>query len=138
MDAPQELVQELPSGNYNIIAIADEFIRNVDSAVTVAKEVLTNQVNELLKLAENAIIVESISANPEVITLGGTAYVNIACMSTLGQNLDFNWSITAALIPTSAPITTNCLSNTAEGTYNVACEIKDSFGNLKNVQSSVS
>ncbi|MDD2683912.1 MAG: hypothetical protein PHY21_07280 [Candidatus Cloacimonetes bacterium] len=139
MDAPQELVQELPSGNYNIIAIADEFIRNVDSAVTVAKEVLTNQVNELLKLAENAIIVEGISANPEVITLGGTAYVNIACMSTLGQNLDFNWSITGGAY-TNISANNNQLSfkPSAEGTYNVACEIKDSFGNLKNVQSSVS
>ncbi|KAF5029318.1 hypothetical protein DSECCO2_649820 [anaerobic digester metagenome] len=139
IDAPQELVQELPSGNYNIIAIADEFIRNVDSAVTVAKEVLTNQVNELLKLAENAIIVESISANPDVITLGNTAYVNLVCMSTLGQNLEFTWSITGGAY-TNISANNNQLSfkPSAEGTYNIACEIKDALGNLKNAQSSIS
>jgi len=101
--------------------------------------VLTNQVNELLKLAENAIIVESITANPDVITLGGTAYVNLVCMSTLGQNLEFTWSITGGAY-TNINANKNELSfkPSAEGTYNIACEIKDSFGNLKNTQSSVS
>jgi len=138
IDAPAELTQELPTGNYNVIAMADEFIRNVEGAVSVVKENLTNQVNQLLKLAENAIIIESITPNPETVTLGSTARVNLVCMSTLGQNLSFNWSITGGEY-SNMNGNTHVLSFKpgAEGTYDIACEVTDTFGNMKHASTSI-
>lgn len=139
INAPADFTQELPSGSYNIIAMADEFIRNVEGSITVVKDNLTQQVNKLLKLAENAIIIEGISANPEVITLGGTAHINLVCMSTLGQNLDFKWTITGGAF-TNKIANKNALSfkPSAEGVYEISCEVSDSFGNLKLAAISIS
>jgi uncharacterized protein YfaP (DUF2135 family) len=138
IDAPAELTQELPSGDYNVIAMADEFIRNVEGAVAVVKDNLTNQVNELLKLAENAIIIEGITPNPETLTLGSTASVNLVCMSTLGQNLSFNWTITGGDY-TNMNGNTHALSfkPSVEGTYDISCEVTDPFGNMKHAATSI-
>lgn len=139
MDAPESFEQELPSGDYNIIAVADEFIRNVEGAVAVIQSELTQQVNNLLKLAENAIIIEGISANSDVITLGQTAQIDLVCAGTLGQDLEFNWEITGGAY-TSMNANKNSLSfkPSVEGEYSVACEVSDSFGNTKHASLSLS
>lgn len=139
IDAPATLEQELPSGSYNIIAMAQDYIRNVEAAVNVVKDNLTQQVNELLKLADNAIIIEGISAQPEVITLGDNAEVRVSCLSSIGQNLDFTWSITGGSYSNMAK-DKNKLSfkPTTEGDFEISCEIKDGLGNMKHASTSIS
>lgn len=139
MNAPETLVQELPSGDYNIIAVADEFIRNVEGAVSVIRSQVTEQYNNLLKLADNAIIIQSISAESDVITLGETAKIKLICVGTLGQNLDFNWEISGGEF-TAKKIKKNELSfkPSVEGDYIVSCEVSDSAGHTKHVSLTIS
>jgi uncharacterized protein YfaP (DUF2135 family) len=132
MDAPATLEQELPTGDYNVIAVAEDFIRNVEAAVAVVQEEVTEQVNDLLKLAENAIIVEGISASPDVVTLGSTANVNLVCVGTLGQELSFAWDIAGGSY-TGMNANKNQLSfqPSAEGEYTASVEVSDEFGNTR-------
>lgn len=139
MGAPATLVQELPSGDYNIIAVADEFIRNVEGAVTVIRSQVTEQLNHLLRLADNAIIIEGISAKANTITLGEIAEINLVCAGILGQNLDFAWEVAGgaytALKPKKNQLT---FKPSAEGEYIVACTVSDSDGNTKHASITVS
>lgn len=132
VNAPETLIAELPTGDYNIIASAEDFIRNVEGAVTVAYQEVIEQVNNLLKLAENAIIIEGISANSEVVSTGSTVEINLSCVSTLGQDLNFEWNITGGEYG-SLYKNKNLLSFIPqnEGDYSINVEVTDSFNNSK-------
>lgn len=93
MNAPQELEQQLPTGQYNIIVMADGFIRGVQENL----QILQNQVNEyssrLLKLADNPIIIENMTVTEGVIMVNSQVNVNVSCVSTIGSPLTFDWTI---------------------------------------------
>lgn len=139
VNAPETLVAELPTGDYNVIAAAEDFIRNVEGAVTVAYQELTEQVNNLLKLAENAIIIEGISANSEVVSTGSIVEINLTCVSTLGQDLSFAWNITGGEYG-SLNKNKNRLSFVPqnEGDYTINVEVTDSFNNSKHASITIS
>jgi uncharacterized protein YfaP (DUF2135 family) len=138
-NAPETLVAELPTGDYNIIASAEEFIRNVESAFTVAYQEVREQVNTLLKLAENAIIIEGITADSEVVSTGSTVGINLSCVSTLGQDLSFEWSITGGEYG-SMNKNRNRLSFVpqSEGDFTINVEVTDSFNNTRNASITIS
>ncbi len=63
MNAPQNLEQQLPQGEYHIIAIAEGYIRGVYEYLQIVRNQVTPVVAELLKLAENPIIIENLAVD---------------------------------------------------------------------------
>nr|MDK2851056.1 hypothetical protein [Candidatus Cloacimonadota bacterium] len=139
VNASETLVAELPTGDYNIIASAEDFIRNVEGAVTVAYQQVTEQVNNLLRLAENAIIIEGISANNDVVSTGSTVEINLACVSSIGQELNFDWSISGGEYG-GLHKNKNRLSFIPqnEGDYTIDVEVTDSYNNTKHASITIS
>ena len=117
---------------YNVIAMAKDYIRNVESSLIVVKNSVVEQYNQLLELAQNAIVIESITAAEDTVTVGNTAYVNLACLSSIGQNLNFNWSITGGDFK-QKKVDKNKLNfvPTSEGRFEISCEVSDGLGNSK-------
>ena len=139
VNAPETLECELPSGDYNIIAAAEDFIRNVEGAVSVVYNEAQQQFNDLLKLAENAIIIEGISSDSDVVSTGATVGINLTCVSTLGQDLSFSWEITGGEY-SNMNANKNRLSFTpqAEGDYTASVEVTDSFNNTRHASITIS
>ncbi len=94
MNAPQAHVQPLPTGDYNIIVIADGFIREVKENLHIVQNQVSSVMATLLKLSENPIVIEGLSVEENSITVGQTIHAHVSCVSTLGRSLDFAWSIT--------------------------------------------
>ena len=138
-ETPQEMDLELPSGIYDFIVIAEGHIRTFMKGVSVARNETQNQVARLLDLMDNAIIVESITATPEVVNLGGTARVTLACASTIGKNLSFEWSVTGGAYSNLKPNKNNLtFKPTEEGIYTVSVTVKDDLNNTRTATTEVS
>lgn len=132
MNAPQALEQQLPAGSYNIISIADGFIRNVQEGLTVMQGQVSSVMAQLRKLADNAIVIEGLTVQEGSVTLGQTIHAHVACFSSIGKSLSFNWAITGGTY-------TNLVQNgvdmsfkpTEEKEYTITVTITDSAGNTK-------
>jgi len=132
MDAPQNLVQQLPTGEYNIIVLAQDYIRTTVEQLQITLNDTQTTMAKLLTLQGNAIVVQSVTPTPETVFMGETARVDVSCVSTIGQNLTFIWTITGGTytnnVSTGASFT---FKPTQEGTYTVNLRIEDSAGNFK-------
>ncbi len=132
MNAPQNLVQPLPNGDYSVIVMAEGFIRNVQEDLQIAQTQVNNVMAKLLKLADNAIVIESMTANPETVFLGDLATIDVSCVSTIGQALTFTWDVAGGtFINKSATRTQLKFKPTQEGIYTVTVTIEDALGNEK-------
>ncbi|HOD18548.1 MAG TPA: DUF2135 domain-containing protein [Candidatus Cloacimonadota bacterium] len=132
VNAPQTLTQPLPSGDYSLIVIADGFIREVQETITVTRNQVQDLMAKLLKLSENAIVIESLTAEPPTVMLGDEASVRLSCVSTIGQNLDFNWQITGGSFTDKSVRGPNLtFKPTQEGNYSVTVTITDGMNNTK-------
>lgn len=94
MNAPQNLEQPLPTGSYNIIAVADGFIRGVYENMQILQSQATNVLTELLKLSENAIVIENLTVDEGSVQVGQVIHAHVACISTIGKSLSFSWEVT--------------------------------------------
>ena len=138
-NAPQEMDLDLPSGVYDFIVIAEGHIRTFMKGVSVARDELQTQVARLLDLMDNAIIVESITATPEVVNQGGTAQVTLVCASTIGQNLSFEWSVTGGAYANFRPNKNNLTFRpTEEGIYTVSVTVTDGLNNSRTATTEIS
>lgn len=93
MDAPETLEQQLPTGEYNIIVMADGFIRGVFENLQIAQSQASTLLSNLLKLSENAIIIESLTVEQSSVQTGQTVNAHVSCASTIGKTLSFNWTV---------------------------------------------
>lgn len=129
MNAPQELEQPLPAGEYNIIAIADGFIRGVYENLQIAQTQVSNLATELLRLSENAIIIESLTVEQGSVQAGQTVNAHVSCASTIGKTLSFAWTVTGGTY-------TNLSQNgvdmsfkpTQDAEYNITVTVTDNAG----------
>ncbi len=129
MNAPQALPLELPSGIYDFIVMADGYIRTIFDGISVTQGSVQNKMAELLTLAGNAIVIEDIIADPEVVTLSNTANVKLVCVSTIGKKLSFDWSVSgdySNLVKNKNEVS---FKPSGEGDYTVSCTVSDDLGN---------
>jgi hypothetical protein len=132
MNAPQTLIQPLPSGEYSIIVLADGFIRSTVENLQIVQSETQNLMAKLLKLADNAIVIEEMTADPATVFLGDTATVDVSCVSTIGQALEFTWDVTPTTYTNKTGSSTQLkFKPTAEGTYTVTVTVEDGLGNSK-------
>jgi hypothetical protein len=130
--APQELIQQLPSGGYDFVVLADGYIRSTIENLQIAQGITEDLMSKLLKMADNAIVVEGIEADPETVFLGDVATIDVSCVSTIGQALTFTWDITPATYTNKTGSSTELrFKPTAEGTYTATVTIEDAMGNSK-------
>lgn len=131
-DPPPELIQNLPTGGYDFIVLADGFIRSTVENIQIAQGVASDLMAKLLKLADNAIVIEDIIATPEAVFLGDVATVDVSCVSTIGQALTFTWEVTPTTYTNKTGSSTQLkFKPTAEGTYTARITIEDALGNSK-------
>ncbi len=132
MNAPQSLSQQLPSGDYSIIVMADGFIRSVEGTISIAQNQMQNLMAKLLKLSENAIVIESMTTGTPTVMLGENAEIRLNCVSTIGQNLEFAWEIAGGTFSNKSADGPNLtFKPTQEGTYTVTVTITDALNNTK-------
>jgi len=132
MNAPQALTQPLPAGGYDIIAVADGFIRDVKENLQVVQGQVQSAMASLLKLSENQIVIQGLTVDEGSITVGQVIHAHVSCVSTMGRNLSFNWTITGGTY-------TNLVQNgvdmsfkpTEEKEYTIQVTITDSAGITK-------
>jgi hypothetical protein len=93
-----EFEVELPEGEYDIITIADEYVRAAEIGLEVITDQATGFLAELMEFASNSLVVESVTATPEVAGLGETVSCSASAASTIGSSLSFDWDIGLALV----------------------------------------
>ena len=77
MNAPQNLQLQLPESEYQVIALAQDFIRGVYDNLQIAQAGLTQVATNLLKLAENAIIIEDLTVVEGCITVNQPVHLSL-------------------------------------------------------------
>lgn len=131
MNSPQALQQPLPTGQYNIIALADGFIRNVYENVQIVQGQTASVLAKLLKLAENPIIIEDLSVSGGI-TVGEPVTAHVSCVSTIGKALSFAWSVTGGNYGSFNASGTNLsFIPTEEKEYTVTVTVTDNADNSK-------
>lgn len=132
MNSPQALQQPLPTGNYNILVMADGFIRNVYENLAIAQGQANNVLAKLLKLSENAIVIQNLSVDNGSITVGEPVTAHVSCVSTIGQALGFAWTVTGGQYTGFTPNGTNLtFTPTEEMEYTITVVVSDALGNSK-------
>ena len=132
MNAPQNLEQQLPQGEYHIIAIAEGYIRGVYEYLQIFRNQVTPVVAELLKLAENPIIIENLAVDEGCIEVNQPVHSHITCVSTIGQELSFGWTVSGgSYTGFSANGTELTFTPTEEKEYTVTVDVSDGLNNHK-------
>jgi hypothetical protein len=132
MNSPQALQQPLPTGQYNVIALADGFIRSVYQNLQIMQGQATNVFAELMNLADNAIIIENLDVLNGSITVGEAVSAHVSCVSTIGKALSFSWSVTGGGFNSATPNGTDfSFVPTEEKEYTISVTVSDDVGNSK-------
>ena len=132
MNAPQNLEQQLPPGEYHIIALAEGFIRGVYENLQIVKTSVTNLTAELLNLAENPIIIEDLTVQEGCITVNQPVHSHLSCVSTIGQELSFTWTVSGGSYTGFNPIGTELtFTPTEEKEYTISVDVSDNLNNHK-------
>ena len=131
-NAPQHLEQPLPTGNYNVIVMAEGYIRSVYQNLQILQGQANTVMTELAKLAENPIIIEDLSIENNSITVGDPATASVSCVSTLGQELSFAWTVTGGTYSNLDQNGTSLtFTPTEEKEYTITVTVTDEDGNTK-------
>jgi len=132
MNAPQNLEQQLPPGEYHIIALAEGFIRGVYENLQIVKTSVTNLTAELLNLAENPIIIEDLTVQEGCPTVNQPVHSHLSCVSTIGQELSFTWTVSGGSYTGFNDIGTELtFTPTEEKEYTISVDVSDNLNNHK-------
>jgi len=131
MNSPQALQQPLPTGQYNIIALADGFIRSVYENVQIIQGQTASVMAKLLKLSENPIIIEDLSVTGGI-SVGEPVTAHVSCVSTIGKALSFTWTVTGGTYTSMNPSGTDLsFVPTEEKDYTISVTVTDTDDNSK-------
>ncbi len=132
VNAPQSINQDFPSGMYDFIVLADGFIRSTVESLTIVQGQVKNQMVKLMDRANNAIVIQNMTADPETVPLNSLSKISVNCVSTIGQDLTFTWAITGGTYTNSTNQQNNfSFKPTQEGTYTVTVTITDGENHTK-------
>jgi len=133
-----EFELELPEGSYDIITIADDYIRSAELGLEVVTDEATGFLAELYTFANNSLVLESITATPEVVATGETVECAASAASTIGSNLHFDWEVTGGSIANSSPNgQAFSFAPVDEADYTVTVHVSDDNGTEKSMSTGV-
>ena len=131
MNSPQALQQPLPTGQYNVIALADGFIRSVYENVQIIQGQTASVMAKLLKLTENPIIIEDLSVTGGI-SVGEPVTAHVSCVSTIGKTLSFAWTVSGGAYTSLNPSGTDLsFIPTEEKDYTISVTVSDTDDNNK-------
>ncbi len=130
--APGELDQPLPTGDYHVIVMAEGFIRGVYENLQIAQGQVNSVITQLLKLAENAIIIEGMTVDSGCVTAGQPLTAHISCLSSIGKSLSFAWTVSGGAYSGFDPNGTDLtFTPTEQKEYTITVTVSDDVGNSK-------
>ena len=133
-----EFELELPQGQYDIITIADEYIRSAELGLQVIADQATGFLAELMEFASNSLIIESISATPGVAAIGETVTCSANAASTIGRSLAFTWEVTGGVVNALSPSGHTCTFQPGEGAeYTVTVSVSDADRTVRSLSTTV-
>ncbi len=133
-----EFEVELPEGSYDIITIADEYVRAAEIGLEVITDQATGFLAELMVFASNSLVIESVTATPDVAGFGETVSCSASAASTIGSSLSFDWEITGGAFSAFSQSGHTCsFKPNEEYVYTVTVTVTDDFGTEKSKSTSV-
>lgn len=131
-NAPQALTQPLPEGEYNIIMIADGFVRSIAENLQIVSGQVISKMGELYKLSENAIIIDRMWMDEGLVQINQPVHFHLNALSTIGKNLSFNWQVTGGTYSNlSAQQNHLTFKPTQENEYTVTVTVSDDAKSVK-------
>lgn len=88
-----EFEAPVPAGDYDVIVIAEDYIRAAEVGLEMAASTVTDFVLEMYRFAENSVIIEQVTATPTTATVGEAVACEVTAVSTVGNALTFEWSV---------------------------------------------
>ncbi|MCP3861109.1 MAG: hypothetical protein GY704_15765, partial [Phycisphaeraceae bacterium] len=123
---------EFPEGTFDILVIAEDYIRAVQPALEVAVSATADAVMELFEYADNAVVLEGLTAEPEVCVVGDPVTVSAIAATTIGGGLTFAWEIPGGTYTGLTTGTARCTFTPTEAAdYDVNVTVTGSTGVIK-------
>lgn len=122
----------LPSGNYDVIVMAEEYIRAAAADVVITAGAVQNALLDLYDRVTNSLILESLSADASVVAEGQNVALTALAASTINQALTFAWDVSGpsdATVSGAGPVAT--FNADTAGDYLVTLTVSDAVGNQK-------
>jgi uncharacterized protein YfaP (DUF2135 family) len=127
---------EVPAGHYDVVVIAEDYIRSAEVDVELAAGVITDFLLEMYRYAENSIIIESMGHSPVPGAVGAPVRCDAVVVSTLGNSLSFEWSATGGGVTAeSASGADYAFTPLEEGEYTVTVTVTDEATGFSRSQS---
>ncbi len=123
----------MASGIYDVIVMAEGYVRSVKDGLEVATNQTTTMLNKMYEFASNSLILESVTADPETAALDEAVTVSATAASILGSDLTFAWTISGGTVKDQTQSGPNMtFTPTQVGPYTVSLEVSDALGNSRN------
>jgi uncharacterized protein YfaP (DUF2135 family) len=92
-EAPEELELNLPEGVYDIIVVAEDYVRSLNDAVEVAANDLVDKTLEMYKYNEFSVFIEDMQITTFAPVVNQTVEIKATVISLMGGDLTFDWAI---------------------------------------------
>lgn len=130
-NVPADFEVELPEGSYDLIVIADDYIRSVKSEIDIWQNQLNTFVTEMYEFANHQLVIESVTINPENPFVGETVNASAVAASIVGSSLTFAWTVSGENSDLQQSGPSCSFIPTASGDYTVTVTATDVLGNTK-------
>lgn len=137
-DVTPDLDLELPTGEYDVVVIAEDFIRGVEGAIDVGAAVAEDLLFEMFTIVANSLILENVVATPDVAGTGEQVDLRASAISTVGQALSFAWAATGPADATVSGSGSDAVFTAdTPGDYVVTVTVTDGLGNEKEATAAI-
>ncbi len=120
------------TGVYDMVVIADDYVRAVQEQVEVATGLVTLMVSDMYNIASHSLVLEGLAADPATGIAGDPVTVTATCASLVGADLTLDWSITGGAVSEySEAVAGLSFTPTEAGSYTVTLELTDNLGNTE-------
>ena len=121
------------SGVYDMVVIADDYVRSVQEGIEVAAGQVTTMLSEMYEIASHSLLLEGLAADPATVIAGDAVRVTATCASLVGSDLTLTWTVTGGTVSGRSESGAELTFTPDEpGTYTVALELTDTLGNTEN------
>jgi hypothetical protein len=123
---------ELPSGDYSILTIAEDYVRAVESDYMVMQGMAEELLVEMYDRIANSLIIEDIVVEPVQPVMNNVVDLRAVAVSVIGSPVSFNWSVSGGeYTDLSALGVVTSFIPTEHGDYSITVTASDEFGNTR-------
>lgn len=122
----------LPSGTYDVILMAENYIRSAATEIIVTADHVQTALLEMHERVSNSLVLEGVTADPAVATIDEVVSLRALAASTIGENLTFEWTVGgAADVAVSGSGPNVSFTPELAGNYTAQLTVSDGLGNQK-------